>query len=200
MDRREALRLLAASSALPLATPNLFAVLREARALLETGTTHGTLSSLESATVTAIADMIIPRTETPGSSDVGVAAFVDLILTEWYTDKERAQFLSGLADVDTRSQHLFARNFVECSADQRGAILTALGTTIADSELSARRTDVEAAPEGGKNFYSMLRDLVLTGYYTSEVGATMELNYQIIPDRYDGCAKVQAGKEAAENR
>lgn len=199
MDRREALRLLVASTALPIATPKLFAVLREARAVLGTGTTHGTLNSHQSATVTTIAEMIIPRTETPGAADVGVTAFIDLILTEWCTDEERTRFLMGLADVDARSQRSFDKQFVECSADQRGEILTGLGSAMLDAGVSSQRK-TEIAPEAGKDFYYLLRRLVLTGYYTSEVGATMELNYQIIPDRFDACADVRDGKEAAQNR
>jgi glucoside 3-dehydrogenase (cytochrome c) hitch-hiker subunit len=201
MDRREALRLLAGSAALPLAAPNVFGVLREARALLGTDATHRTLSSHQSATVTVIAEMVIPRTETPGATDVGVTSFIDLILTEWYTNEDRARFLKGLADVDARSRSSFGKRFIECSADQRAEILTALGTKVGhDADLLKTEPETERAPEAGKNFYYMLRRLVLTGYYTSEAGATMELNYQIIPDRYDGCADVRAGKEAPENR
>jgi hypothetical protein len=46
----------------------------------------------------------------------------------------------------------------------------------------------------------MLRGLTLTGYYTSEAGATRELDFQIIPGRYDGCINVRAGKEERENQ
>jgi gluconate 2-dehydrogenase gamma chain len=201
MDRREALRLLATWAALPLATPKLFAILRDARAVLETQVAHGTLSPHQNVTVTAIAEMIIPKSETPGAADVGVTAFIDLILTEWYTHEERARFLTGLADVDARSQRLFNEDFVECSPNQRAEILTALGARmINDADSIKSQLEAEAGSEPGKNFYYMIRGLILTGYYTSEAGATSELNYQIIPDRYDACADVRAGKEAAERR
>ena len=203
MDRREALRLLATGAALPLATPQLFAVLREARAVLGRQATPQTLSSHQNVTVTAIADMIIPKTDTPGAADVGVTAFIDLILTEWYTDQERAHFLNGLADVDARSQRLFSKGFVECSPEQRAEILTILGTTMTDeaNRIEAQREQATRSdPEPVNNFYYMIRGLILTGYYTSEAGATGELNYQIIPDRYDGCADVQANKEATDRR
>jgi hypothetical protein len=51
-----------------------------------------------------------------------------------------------------------------------------------------------------KNFYSMLRRWTLTAYYTSEAGATAELKYEVIPDRYDGCAEVGAGKGETESQ
>src|ERR1700730_9179808 len=107
MDRREALRLLAMGAALQLAPGKLFAGLREARAFLGTQTTVRTLDPHQYTTVTAIAELILPRTETPGATDVGVSQFIDLILTEWYNPEERIRFLNGLADVDVRTHALF---------------------------------------------------------------------------------------------
>src|ERR1700716_642854 len=127
MDRREALRLLATGVALQLAPGNLFASLRGARALLGTQTTRRTLDPHQYATVTAIAELILPRTDTPGATDVGISDFIDLIVTEWYNPEERARFLNGLADVDSRTQALFGKNFVESSPPQQADILTALG-------------------------------------------------------------------------
>jgi hypothetical protein len=200
MDRRAALRLLATGTALGLTTPSVFSILRDARALVQTQAGHRTLSPHQNETVTAIAEMIIPRTETPGARDAGVPAFIDLIVTEWYTDEQRARFLDGLAGVDARARHWFTTDFVECSPDQQAEILTELGAKmLADAELTKSQTESDDAklPD---NFYRTLRSLVLTGYYTSEAGATAELNYQIIPDHFDACADSGAGKEAAANR
>src|SRR3981081_1156121 len=127
MDRREALRLLAWGEAVQLAPGNLLASLREARALLGTQTTPRTLDPHQYATVTAIAELILPRTDTPGATDVCVSEFIDLIVTEWYTPEERTRFLNGLADVDVRTRALFGKNFVESSTSQQAQILTALG-------------------------------------------------------------------------
>ena len=44
------------------------------------------------------------------------------------------------------------------------------------------------------NFYSVLRRLTLTAYYTSEAGATAELHFEIIPDRHAGCVEVGTSK------
>ena len=195
------MRLLAVSAALPLATPKLWAVLREARTVLPTRAGQGILNPHQNLTVTAIADTMIPKTDTPGATDVGVPGFIDLIVSEWYTDQERAVFLNGLADVDQRAEHSFHKNFVECRAEQQKEILIALGEQmLSDGDLVNHRTRMEGASTAGQSFYPMLRGLILTGYYTSEAGATAELNFQIIPDRYDGCADSHAGKEAEEKR
>lgn len=194
------MRLLVASAALPLVRPKLWGVLRQARASLATRAAQGILNPHQNLTVTAIADMIIPKTETPGATDVGVPAFIDLIVSEWYTDEERARFIDGLADVDERAQRSFNQDFVGCRAEQRAEILFALGEQmLSDADSSKSPWGREGAAEVGNNFYHMIRGLILTGYYTSEAGATAELNFQIIPDRYDGCADLQADKEAARS-
>ena len=203
MNRREALQLLATGTALQLAPGRLMAAMREARAVLGTAASPRTLNSHQYATVTAMAEMILPKTETPGATDVGVCDFVDLILTEWYDEAERTRFLSGLADVDARSQRLFAEDFVACSPIRQADILTALGEKMdedADRVHDQVRQSAGSAPRPEKNFYSMLRRLTLTAYYTSEAGATEELNFQIIPDRHDGCAEAGAGKGETESQ
>jgi Gluconate 2-dehydrogenase subunit 3 len=203
MDRREALRLLAMAGALQLAPGKLFAVLREARTLLGTQAGPRTLQPHQNATVTAIAELIIPKTETPGATDAGVSAFIDLILTEWYDAEERTRFLNGLADVDARSQLMFEKDFVACPPRQQAEILTALGeqmTEEADAVHDFEREYRGAAPQPHQNFYYQMRRLTLTGYYTSEAGATEELGFQIIPERYDGCADARAGKDGPERQ
>jgi hypothetical protein len=199
MDRRRALQQLATGIALQLASPNLVAVLRELRARIDTQTAFRTLNSHQGATVTAMADLIIPRTETPGAVDVGVNHFIDLILTEWYIDEERSRFLDGLADVDARAQASFGKQFVECSADQQAEIMVALGGQMIKEAEVVRKSSGGyrgSLPKPDKNFYYMMRSLTLTAYYTSEQGASKELGLEIIPDHPDACAAWQEAREA----
>jgi len=198
MNRREALRLLAAGATLPLASRNVMAMLWEARALVGTQATLRTLNPHQNATVKAMAEMIIPRTDTPGAADVGACEFVDLMLAEWYEQAEKERFLQGLANLDARTIALFGRNFVESSADQQVAMLEELGEKMTEEADQAR--DQSASSDAGESFYPMLRRLVLTAYYTSEDGATGELHFEIIPGRYDGCAPAQSGEEGAKRQ
>ena len=199
MHRREVLRLLATGSLLQLAPPNLYALLRAGHSLIQSQTSPRTLSAHQHATVKAMAEMIIPRTETPGAADVGAAEFIDLILTEWYDEAEQARFLSGLAEVDSRSQKLFAKDFGDCSSTQQADILTALGQKMTEEgEERNQRVRVRGASTPA-NFYAMFRQLTLTAYYTSEAGATDELHFEIIPGSYQGCP-VEPIKEEPEPR
>ena len=198
MDRREVLRLLATGSLLQLAPTKLIAVLREERGLIQTQNPPRTLNAHQFATAKAMADMIIPRTDTAGAADAGVADFMDLMLTEWYDEAERTRFLTGLADVDSRTHALFGKDFVDCSSSQQSDILVNLGKDIVRGEKTGQRfTGRRAATPA--NFYVMFRDLTLTGYYTSEAGAMQELHFEMIPDHYDGCA-TEPTKQVREQR
>jgi len=205
MNRREALQLLAAAAAASLAPHQLFA-LREARKVAESGTTARTLNAHQFATVRQITEMIIPKTDTPGAADVGATEFIDLILTEWYGEEERGNFLRGLDDVDVRAKGLFGKDFVGCSALQQEDILAALGKQMLSETNVTRETarSLRAArsePRG--NFYAMLRNLTLTAYYTSEAGATAELHFEIVPGSFQGCVPTEpphANKEASSQQ
>jgi hypothetical protein len=193
MDRREALRLLATGTALQLAPGSLLRLLREARVLLVSQTAPRTFNVHQDATVKAMAELILPHTESPGATDVGASEFVDLMLTEWYDAPDRTHFLSGLASIDSRTQDLFGKAFVDCSVLQQSDILTALGDQMLEKADRVRyqpRTNGGSLSKSDQDFYPMLRRLILTGYYTSEAGATAELDLQIIPDRHAGCAEV----------
>ena len=196
MKRRELLRLLATGTVFQLAPRQLLVVLGEARALLASQSHARTLNAHQEATVKAMAEAILPRTETPGAADVGASEFIDLILTEWSEEADRKRFLAGIADVDARSNSVFGKDFVDCQTVQQSQILVDLGEKMARD---VARVNDQRVSEGefpvDTNFYAMMRRLILTAYYTSEAGATEELHFEIVPGRYEGCATDRAEKQ-----
>jgi hypothetical protein len=201
MNRREAIRLLATGAVLPLVPGTSLALLRAARTVVAAETTQRSLNAHQAAIVKTIAEMILPRTDTPGATDVGACEFIDLILTEWYDEPERNHFLEGLADVDARSQELFGKEFLTCSEPQRGEMVVALGEqmiAVAPTTRNPRPVRGDWQTKSNENFYSVLRRLTLTAYYTSEAGATDALHYEVIPDHFDACASTESAKETAK--
>jgi hypothetical protein len=154
-----------------------------------------TLNPHQNATVTTISELIIPQTNTPGAKAARVNEFIDLIVTDWYDEEEKATFLSGLADVDSRTRDLFGKDFVDCAEKQQVEVLQAL-----DDEVAAARAELEVRrrrsrpPE--KNFFFMIKQLTLVGYYTSQIGFEQELHGEIIPSRHAGCVPLE--EEAAK--
>ncbi len=178
MNRREVLLLLAGTGAIP---DQLLAIGRTVHKRARVGTLRA-LNAHQNETVATIAELIIPKTDTPGAREAGVPAFIDVMLADWAGDDQRQMFTAGLANVDERSRALFGKEFVACSEAQQTQILTDL-----DAEL-ARLRDTKS--DASKNFFQAMKWLTLTGYYTSEVGATSELHYRVVPGRYEPCYPI----------
>jgi len=195
MQRREALRLLVSAATLPLLPREAFSLFQEVHEQLSDQPVLKTLNRQQNATVTIITEIIIPQTNTPGAKAARVNEFIDVILSDWYDDEEKSTFLTGLTELDSRTRDLFAKDFVDCGEKQQVEVLQAL-----DDELAASRVEPEPMrrhrrlPE--KNFFAMIKQLTLIGYYTSEIGFEQELHAEIIPSRHAGCVPLE--EEAAK--
>ena len=179
----------------------LLAAFREIHAGLGSAPALKVLSARQDATVTAMAEIIIPATDTLGAKAVRVNEFIDHIVADWYSDEERARFLTGIADVDARAHALFQKDFVDTSPAQQSEVLRALGEQMAQAAgaLSAAPAGYRGSqPEPEGSFYLMFRQLTLTGYFTSEAGFTQQLHEEIIPGRFDGCVPVTSATETKD--
>lgn len=197
MQRRDALKFLAAGAVAPALAPELFAFFQEAHPA--SGYALRTLNPHQNATVVLMSEIIIPETDTPGAKGARVNEFIDVILSEWATEEDRNKFLNGLADVDKQSNELFSKDFIDASPAQQLALLRALdeavgllagrparhGNTVPDWDTQLRG-----------NFFTVFKGITLHGYYTSEVGFTRELGLQIIPGAQHGCVPVALEKKA----
>jgi len=159
MERRDAVRLigtLAAMPFIPRSAETAFAHGERAHLRVQhTGAGFRTFNGPQQAAVTEIAEMIMPRTDTPGATDVGVAQFMDFIMTEWATDEDRASFLRGLQDIDDRANARGGVIFVRLSADAKIELLQSLDLLRKD------RT-------GAGYAFAQLKSLTAYGYFTSE--------------------------------
>lgn len=143
----------------------------------------GSLNAHELRTVAIAAERIIPATDTPGATDAGVAAFIDLMLTEWYPEMDQRRFRTGVADLDVRSRVRTRRAFVDATSSEQSALLEVL-----DSEVSTLRR--ARSPGANDHWFAMLKYLTVWGYCTSEVGMRKTLHSFPPAMRYDGAASV----------
>src|SRR5256885_15064146 len=98
MNRREVLLLLAGTAALP---DQLFAIGRAVHKRARARTLRA-LDPHQNETVATIAELIIPKTDTPGAREAGVPAFIDVMLADWGDDDQRQMFMAGPAEVGGR--------------------------------------------------------------------------------------------------
>ena len=182
MERREAIKRVGLLFGGVLYAPAVTGLLSGCRTGGDGAYSPRTLTPAQDELVAQLTELIIPETDTPGARAAGVHEFIDLMLTDWMPDDDRAAFLAGLDDVEARSRAAHNAAFLDAPADGQVALLT----TLEDEALAAA-----PAPGAPPPFFAMLKQLTLLGYYTSEIGATQELQWIAAPGRYDGCAPLE---------
>ncbi|MPY88264.1 MAG: gluconate 2-dehydrogenase subunit 3 family protein [Luteitalea sp.] len=179
MPRREALRRAAYLLGSAISAPTIDGVLAGCQAprkprdgvLPGTGAASRTLSADQREMVLAMGEIILPETDTPGARAAAVDEFIDAMLTDFYPTERRDHFLAGLDRVDARARRAFGNGVTKLSPEQQLELVTTLNRETFQPGNGAR-----AQPqEGEQSFFRTFKELVLVGYYTSEVGATEEL-------------------------
>jgi len=142
--------------------------------------------------VAAMAEVIIPRTDTPGAIDARVPAFLELMVANWMNDGERAIFNAGLQDIETRIPLEYGKPFQQLSGEEQLQILEALEDAAADSPWydigNVDREYISDAP-----FICHLKELTIWGFFTSLEGGSQVLRYNPMPMLFDGDIPLAPG-------
>ena len=132
-------------------------------------------SEHELGTIAVLCDLILPATDTAGSAtDAGVPEFIEFIAKD--LKSHQLPLRGGLMWLDHRALNHFDKSFAECSEAQQKQMLDEIAYPD------------KAAPEveAGVTFFKRMRNLVLTGYYTTRMGID-DLGYQgNTPNVWDG--------------
>jgi hypothetical protein len=174
VKRRDLLRAAGAATALAVIPRNAEAAW--ARVLAGYQTPNG-LTAAERALVAGIADTILPRTDTPSASDVGVVDWVNLIVAEYYAEDVRTPFIAGLNAIDAQVRSARGRAFGELDVAAQQDVVAAL-----DAPADRRTPEARA--------YTRLKSLVVHGYFTSERVQRDVLHSQMFYDRFQGAADM----------
>jgi hypothetical protein len=173
MERRDLLRALASATALSFIPHEAHAAW--SRVVSGIRSTAG-FGDAHMALVRAVADTIIPRTDTPSATDVGVHGFVEVIVYEQASDENRKAFLAGLDAIDARALAESNVVFADMSSEAKGAMIQSFESGPRDADPA--RT------------YWRLKGLVVHGYFTSERVMKDVLKTQVMPGKFEGAAPV----------
>lgn len=153
------------------------------------------LNSEQKAMCSVLAEMIIPRTDTPGAIDAGVPHFIELMVSDWYTNHERQIFVNGLAELDDYCRQTFGRAFMRSEEQQRIDALTHMETLAKHYKSKSSGMPLAKEVDEDVPFFGKLKELTVIGYYTSEKGATEELIYNPMPMQYDDIKFQEVGRQ-----
>lgn len=119
-------------------------------------------SSSQRASITAMAETILPRSDTPGAIDCGVPTFIEAMVQDWFTDEERQEFLSSLDSLNHK-----LGGFDSLTTEQQRQALEELEEQASDSDWyqlgNVLRAWMPDAP-----FVCHLKELSVLGYMLSE--------------------------------
>lgn len=172
MNRREWLKCMSAL-ALSAAGAPLLAVFDAHAAALKPAAGPRFFTEPQGELITAVVDIIIPRTDTPGAVDAGVPRFIDQMFKDVYSKAEQARYLAAMASFRGASN----TPFLKLDATQRKALVTRL-----HAEALAKGRDVD--PDSAPAFVLMTKKLAMLGFFMSEPGCTQVLQYVAVPGGY----------------
>ena len=121
----------------------------------------------EVETVAAVAERILPETDTPGARRALVHQYIDFILSKG-EGADRDRFREGLVSLDGRCAALFGKPFAELEPGRQDEILTGISES---------------------QFFQEVKRLTVDGYYRSEVGMRQELGFEgnTFLAEFEGC-------------
>ena len=147
------------------------------------GSSRRAFNAEQFALLEQVCEVIIPTTDTPGAIGAGVPQFMWQILEDWGTESSRAEIAGVLVAVEKLAWSRFGAAFLELSPDRRLEVIKIL-----DSECLAAKDPA----------YTKFKHLVLVGYYQSEIGATRELRYELVPGAWRSCVPLsEIGRASA---
>ncbi len=193
MTRREAMRhVVALMGGLALVGSDRLEVFAFEPGALDQAIKHGvgTFTAGDVALLDEIAETILPETTTPGAKAAKTGAFMALMVSDAYTDRNRDVFRAGMQQLDDACRAAHAVSFLQATPAQRLTLLEALDReqkTATEERTPPARTRAPGAPtvEDAPHYFRMMKELALLGYFTSEIGYTKAMRYVESPGRFD---------------
>jgi hypothetical protein len=175
IGRREAIRRAALLAGIAL-SPEWLSIVGRA----QTPATRTFFTAAQGALVSAAAERILPRTDTPGAVDAGVPGFIDRFYGEFMSPAERQLLGSALDEIEKAATTAHGAPFAALTAAQQDSVLRSVAAAQQDRDPSS---------------FGLLRSVTVLGYFTSEQVGKNVLHYDPVPGAYDSCVPIdQVGR------
>ena len=187
MNRREALQRAGLVLGYAVSAPVLAGIMNGCKAAPELTYKPDFFTEDQARLISELAEIIIPKTDTPGAKDVGVPGFIDRMVKECYKKEDQDRFMTGLASFDAEAKTAYGDSFIELEADKQFEYVKKVHDAAVDG---TKKGEIKERP-----FILMAKELTVVGFFTSEPGATQVLQYEAVPGAYHGCVPLaEVGK------
>ena len=154
-------------------------------------TPSGFLTNDQISFLDEVAETILPTTpSSPGAKEAKVGAFMDIIVKDCYSPGDQKIFVDGIQSLENASKTTYDKSFLKLSPEEKHAFLLKI-----DGEASTYK-EIRKPEDPENHYYSMVKQLTLLGYFTSEIGSTKALNHVAVPGRYEACVPLKSGQKA----
>ncbi|HWA32810.1 MAG TPA: gluconate 2-dehydrogenase subunit 3 family protein [Cyclobacteriaceae bacterium] len=250
MNRREAIQRAGLVLGYAVSAPVLAGIMNGCKAAPELTYKPVFFNNDQAALVSEVAQVIIPKTDTPGAKEAGVPSFIDQLLRECYKKRDQQRFLESIKAFDEEAKKSMGDSFLDLEPAKQTELVTRINKEAVDrlkalgkirkklvgqvyvdpfmSEMHKeygtpeavaaadstelvtyyrtgnfgfgvdRQTnkikEVAAHPDAG-HFVLTTKEFTVSGFFTSEIGATQVLQYEAVPGAYHGCVPLaEVGK------
>ncbi len=155
-----------------------------------------------------VGETILPATaSSPGAKEAKIGDFMKTIVNDCYEEKDQKTFVDGMGKLNDASKKKYNKGFLDLSADEKHAFLVDMDKEAKDymkkkgdfdkqQDEKAKANAAYKKEEMPTHYFTMMKQLTLWGYFTSEPGATKALRYIAVPGRYEGCVPYKKGDKA----
>lgn len=159
-----------------------------------------------------IGETILPATATPGAKAAAVGQFMTVMVNDCYEEGDRKAFREGLEKLNGQSKDKYGKGFMSINPAQRKELLIAIDSEAKEyqkkvDDFQNKENEKEKAEKSSGNnkyvkqkmsphYFTMMKQLTLLGFFTSEAGSTKALRYNPVPGRYDACIPYTKGDKA----
>lgn len=169
-----------------------------------------------------VAETILPRTNTPGAKDAGVGRFIPVYVNDCYTEEDQKVFHDGIRELNEACKKMHGKEFLDASAEERTQLLQQLdkearehqekkgaidwkikqakeqegSSTDAQTNAQSEDKQQEELKPLGNHYFTLMKQLTLFAFFTSEKGMKEVLRHVAVPGKYNGALPYKRGDRA----
>lgn len=185
IDRREALRKTVIILGGAVSAPTMMGILNGCSVTNDPDWVPQYFDNDQAVLITEISDIIIPATDTPGARDVGVPKFIESMVKDVFNQEDQSKFMEGLNAFNAQAMEEYNKSFIKLKPGEKKEFVKVRH----EEALKNRMED---------QFIMTVKEMTISGFCTSEAGATQVLKYDKVPGEYEGCIPfADVGKQWA---
>lgn len=148
---------------------------------------HFDISLDQQSLITDMAETIIPKTNTPGATDLNIYSFIIIMLDDCTKKTDQQAFFKGMGQFNDVPEKMFNKSFANCSKKEKEDVL-----------ISFEKKDNTYSKEL-LAFFNTVKGLTVFGYTESKYFMTKQVVYELVPGRYNAYYPVKNLKAKVKN-